>query len=79
MVASWIRRLLISLQSRNEYGACGMESDTHTRRFFKVGRLEEISEPGTKVYEAGKRRFLVARWEGKLYAIDDRCTHDNGP
>lgn len=56
-----------------------MESDTHTRRFFKVGRLEEISEPGTKVYEAGKRRFLVARWEGKLYAIDDRCTHDNGP
>ena len=50
-----------------------------TRRFIRLGKLEEIPENGTKVFQAGKRRILVARWEGKLYAIDDRCTHDNGP
>lgn len=55
-----------------------MDSE-QTRRFYKVGKLDEIPNPGTKVFAAGKKRILIARWEGQLYAIDDRCTHDNGP
>lgn len=54
-------------------------SNDLTRRFFKLGKIEDIADPGTKVFTCGKKRILVARWEGKLYAIDDRCTHDDGP
>ncbi|MBX9685224.1 MAG: non-heme iron oxygenase ferredoxin subunit [Candidatus Obscuribacterales bacterium] len=50
-----------------------------TRRFFKVGKADELPEVGVKVFNAGNARILIARWEGRLYAIDDRCTHDNGP
>ena len=55
-----------------------LESE-QTRRFFKVGKASELPETGCKVFKAGKRNVLIASWEGKLYAIDDRCTHDNGP
>lgn len=55
-----------------------MESE-QTRRFYKAGKLSEIPESGVKCITAGKKRILLARWEGKLYAIDDRCTHDDGP
>lgn len=54
-----------------------METE-HTRQFYKVGKIAEIPEPGTKIFQAGKKRILVARWEGQVYAIDDRCTHDDG-
>ena len=55
-----------------------MESD-ETRQFFRLGALSEISDPGVKVYSAGKKRVLVALNDGKVYAMEDRCTHDNGP
>jgi 3-phenylpropionate/trans-cinnamate dioxygenase ferredoxin subunit len=51
----------------------------HTRRFFRVGLLNDITDPGVKVFNAGKQRILVARCDGHIYAMDDRCTHDNGP
>lgn len=54
-------------------------SDEQTRRFYKLGTIDQIAEPGTKVFQVGNKRILVARWEGKVYAIDDLCTHDNGP
>lgn len=56
----------------------GIENE-QTRRFIKLGKSDEVPENGTKTFKAGKRQILVARWEGKLYAIDDLCTHDNGP
>ncbi len=55
-----------------------METE-HTRRFFKVGKFNDVPEPGSKVFSAGKKKILVARWEGQVYAIDDLCTHDGGP
>jgi len=56
-----------------------MTLNDDTRRFYKLGKVDEIPEPGTKVFTAGKRRILVARWDGQVHAIDDRCTHDDGP
>lgn len=33
-----------------------------------------------KSFAVGKKHILIARSEdGKVYAIEDRCTHDNGP
>lgn len=54
-------------------------NDERTRRFYKLGNVDQVPDPGTKVFTVGKRRILVARWDGKVYAMDDRCTHDNGP
>lgn len=46
----------------------------------QVGRLDEI-EPGTaRVVEAGGQSIALCRVEdGGLYAIENRCTHDDGP
>lgn len=54
-------------------------TDELTRRFYKLGNVDQVPDPGTKVFTIGKRRILVARWDGKIYAMDDRCTHDDGP
>ncbi|MDE2744495.1 MAG: non-heme iron oxygenase ferredoxin subunit [Chloroflexota bacterium] len=45
-----------------------------------VGSLDEI-EPGTaRVVEAGGQSIALCRVEeGDLYAIENRCTHDDGP
>jgi len=56
-----------------------MIDSEHTRRFFRVGQINEIPDPGVKVIKAGKKQILVAHCEGNWYAMDDRCTHDNGP
>ena len=46
----------------------------------RVGSLDEI-EPGTaRVVEAGGQSIALCRVEdGDLYAIENRCTHDDGP
>ncbi len=46
----------------------------------QVGILDEI-EPGTaRVVDVGGRSIALCRVEdGDLYAIENRCTHDDGP
>ena len=46
----------------------------------RVGRLDEI-EPGTArvVTAAGQSVALCRLEDGDLYAIENRCTHDDGP
>ena len=48
--------------------------------FEQVGRIDEI-EPGTaRVVEVGGQSIALCRVEdGDLYAIENRCTHDDGP
>ncbi len=47
--------------------------------FVKVATTSDI-EPGTvKVCEAGGKQIAVCNVDGTFYAIDDVCTHDNGP
>ena len=46
----------------------------------QVGGIDEI-EPGTaRVVEAGGQSIALCRLaNGELYAIENRCTHDDGP
>lgn len=46
----------------------------------QVGSLDEI-EPGTaRVVDAGGQSIALCRLaSGELYAIENRCTHDDGP
>jgi 3-phenylpropionate/trans-cinnamate dioxygenase ferredoxin subunit len=47
--------------------------------FVTVATTSDI-EPGTvKVYEAGGKQIAICNVDGTFYAIDDICTHDDGP
>lgn len=50
-----------------------------TRQFVKVANEGDVEEGRAQVVEAKGNRIALCKSEGKYYAIDDRCTHDNGP
>jgi 3-phenylpropionate/trans-cinnamate dioxygenase ferredoxin subunit len=50
-----------------------------TKQFVKVARESEIPEGESRVFAADGNRVLICRVAGELYAIDDVCTHDDGP
>ena len=45
----------------------------------RVGREEEIPEGGVKIVQEGSLFIGVYRIGGSFYAIEDRCSHDDGP
>lgn len=47
--------------------------------FVKVASEQDIQDGTVRVVEAAGRKVALCKWEGQFYAIDDRCTHDNGP
>lgn len=49
------------------------------REYVRLAAEAEIPEGEARVFEAEGTPILVCRVEGMLYAIDDRCTHDDGP
>lgn len=40
-----------------------------------IGSTSEVAEGSMKGFTAGGRRILVARLQGKFYALDGRCPH----
>lgn len=52
---------------------------TDTRQFVKVASAADVAEGQVRVVEAGGKRFALCQSDGAFYAVDDRCTHDNGP
>lgn len=47
--------------------------------FQTVATVDQVP-PGTlKVFRVKGRRIAVSQVEGAFYAIDDLCTHDEGP
>jgi 3-phenylpropionate/trans-cinnamate dioxygenase ferredoxin subunit len=48
-------------------------------QFYQVGEADELS-PGGRIYiEAGNLAVIIFNIEGGYFAIQDTCTHDNGP
>jgi 3-phenylpropionate/trans-cinnamate dioxygenase ferredoxin component len=47
--------------------------------FQRVARLSEIPDPGRIVVEVDDQLVVVLHVGGKVFAIDDVCTHDGGP
>ena len=41
--------------------------------------VAELGEGEMRLVEHGERKIGVFNCEGTLYAIEDRCSHDNGP
>lgn len=52
---------------------------SETGQFVKIGNIADVPVGAVKVFEAHGRRIAVCNQDGKIFAIDDRCTHDNGP
>ena len=48
--------------------------------FEKIGTKSDIPAGTVKVFEVNGRSLCVANLDGaEFYAIDNLCTHDNGP
>ena len=44
-----------------------------------VGPVEELPPGEVKIVRAGELAFGVYNLNGEYYAIEDRCSHDDGP
>ena len=53
--------------------------DSDAREWFDIADAEEIVEGEVRTYLVGSEKVAVARAEGALYAVQDLCSHDNGP
>ncbi|UCD94286.1 MAG: non-heme iron oxygenase ferredoxin subunit [Candidatus Zixiibacteriota bacterium] len=49
-----------------------------TKSFIRVCRFDEIEEGKTKVIMFEGREILLARQNGKVYALENICSHDGG-
>ena len=47
--------------------------------YFTVAQAGQIPQGSIRVFRVRGKRIAISHVEGKFYAIDDICTHDNGP
>lgn len=52
---------------------------TAPENYFTLGPVDAVPEGSLKVFRVGERRVAVCRAGGQFYAIEDVCTHDDGP
>jgi 3-phenylpropionate/trans-cinnamate dioxygenase ferredoxin subunit len=44
-----------------------------------IATESELVEGEAQVYQVGEFYIAVCKIVGKIYAVEDRCTHDDGP
>jgi 3-phenylpropionate/trans-cinnamate dioxygenase ferredoxin component len=55
------------------------ETDLDPYNFYPVANLDEIA-PGERLYfDIGDQPIVMINLSGKLFAVGDVCSHDNGP
>ena len=47
--------------------------------YVPVAQVSDLPDGAVKIVEVGGRRIAVCRAGGAFHAIEDRCSHDNGP
>jgi len=47
--------------------------------FVPVAKVSEVPDPGKILVEIDEHLVVLVHCEGRVYAIDDVCTHDGGP
>jgi 3-phenylpropionate/trans-cinnamate dioxygenase ferredoxin subunit len=50
-----------------------------TGNFVTVAKAGDIPVGEARVFEVGEKRLALCNVDGTIYAIDDTCTHDDGP
>ncbi len=58
-----------------------MMTDTTTQasRWVEVAAANEIAEGEVRTYEVEGERIAIARANGQLHAVQNVCSHDDGP
>lgn len=54
-------------------------TEKETRKWVEVAAPDEIPEGEARTFDIEGIRVAVARAKGQLYAIQDLCSHDDGP
>ena len=49
------------------------------KKFITVASQSEVPSGEARVFEAGGKSLALCNVDGKIYAIDNVCTHDDGP
>lgn len=47
--------------------------------FTTVARLDEIPDNGLKSVQLADRELVLVRRDGRVYALEDRCSHEEFP
>jgi len=47
--------------------------------FERVATKSDVAAGSVRVFQAGGRSIALANLDGAFYAVDNLCTHDNGP
>lgn len=47
--------------------------------FVTVARLEDVPENGLRSVQVDGRRIVLANRAGRIYALEDRCSHEEFP
>ena len=48
-------------------------------RTVRVAPIDELAEGEPRVYQVGELFIVLCRVNGEVFALEDRCTHDDGP
>lgn len=46
---------------------------------YSVAKVDDVPPGRAKVFQAGEHQIVLCNVAGQFYAIQDRCTHDDGP
>ncbi len=55
------------------------QTTTETRKWIDVADADGIADGEVKTFQVEAHRVAVARANGQLYAVQDLCSHDDGP
>ncbi len=55
------------------------QTTTETRKWIDVADADGIADGEVKTFQVEAQRVAVARANGQLYAVQDLCSHDDGP
>jgi nitrite reductase/ring-hydroxylating ferredoxin subunit/DMSO/TMAO reductase YedYZ heme-binding membrane subunit len=62
-----------------EVGIDNIKYDVEKAGFTKVGNVNDIEEDRAKMFCIGNERIAVYKTQGKLFAVNNVCKHQNGP
>ena len=55
------------------------EATVEKTNWVDVAAIDGVGDGEVKTFQVGAHRVAVARAIGKLYAVEDTCSHDDGP
>jgi 3-phenylpropionate/trans-cinnamate dioxygenase ferredoxin subunit len=55
------------------------ETTATDRKWIDVAAAADVADGEVKTFKVGAQNIAVARAVGKLYAVEDLCSHDDGP